>query len=98
MITIFEQGGKPCFRVRVQPRASNLAITGCWHEALRVRLTAPPVADRANRQLVELLASSLDISRSSIRLLAGRGSRLKTVQVLTLSENELKSRLTPYLV
>jgi uncharacterized protein (TIGR00251 family) len=98
MLTIFEKNGKPCFRVRVQPRSSHQSIVGCWNTALKVCLTAPPLEDRANRQLLELLADTLAVPRASIRILSGHRSRLKTVQILTLSRKELKTRITPYLV
>ena len=98
MLTIFERNGKPCFRVRVQPRRSQESIVGCWNQALKVRLTAPPFENRANRQLLELLADSLAVPRASIKILSGHRSRLKTVQILTLSQKELESRITPYLV
>ncbi len=98
MLTIFEKNGKPCFRVRVQPRSSHESIVGCWNEALKVCLTAPPLKDRANRQLLELLADSLAVPRASIQILSGHRSRLKTVQILTLSRKELRTRITPYLV
>ena len=98
MLTIFERNGKPCFRVRVQPRSSQESIVGCWNQALKVRLTAPPLENRANRQLLELLADSLAVPRASIKILSGHRSRLKTVQILTLSRKELESRITPYLV
>ena len=98
MIAVFERNGKPCFRVRVQPRSSQESIVGCWNQALKVRLTAPPLENRANRQLLELLADSLAVPRASIKILSGHRSRLKTVQILTLSRKELESRITPYLV
>ena len=98
MLTIFERNGKPCFRVRVQPRNRQESIVGCWNQALKVRLTAPPIEDRANRQLVELLADSLAVPRASIKILSGHRSRLKTVQILSLSRKDLESRVTPYLV
>ena len=98
MLTIFERNGKPCFRVRVQPRSSQESIVGCWNQALKVRLTAPPLENRANRQLLELLADSLAVPRASIKILSGHRGRLKTVQILTLSRKELESRITPYLV
>ena len=96
MITFFERNGKPCFRV--QPRSSHKSIDGCCNQVLKVRLTAPPLEDRANRQLLELLADSLAVPRASIKILSGHRSRLKTVQILTLSRKELESRITPYLV
>ncbi len=45
------------FYVQVQPRASREAIEGEYADALKIRLTAPPVDDRANEALTRLLAA-----------------------------------------
>jgi len=44
------------FQVKVQPRASRNELAGVQAGALRIRLTASPVADAANRALIKLLA------------------------------------------
>ena len=49
------------FAVRVTPRASRDAIEGEYQGALKVRLTAPPVDDRANDALRRLLAARLNV-------------------------------------
>jgi uncharacterized protein YggU (UPF0235/DUF167 family) len=48
---IKESRGSVSFAVRVSPRASREAIEGEHAGALKVRLTAPPVEDRANESL-----------------------------------------------
>jgi uncharacterized protein (TIGR00251 family) len=50
-------------------------------DALKVRLTAPPVEGAANDALIELLADELDVARRSIRIVAGATSRTKTVEI-----------------
>ena len=55
------------FVVRVQPRASQSEVCGVHGDALKVRLTAPPVDGAANDALIELLADELDIACRSIR-------------------------------
>ncbi len=60
MIEIRENDGGVSFAVRVQPRASRSEITGEWQGALRVRLTAPPVDDKANEELRRLLADAFE--------------------------------------
>ena len=54
---IMEKDGVVSFAVRVQPRASRDEIAGEWQDGLKIRLTAPPVDDRANEALLRLLAA-----------------------------------------
>ena len=69
------------FLVRVQPRASRDEIVGEHQDALKVRLSAPPVDDRANRALRELLAARLKVPRTAVRIASGEHSRTKRVEV-----------------
>ena len=81
MIEVREAGGKVTFSVRVQPRASKNEILGEWQGALRVRLAAPPVDDRANEALQRLLAERLKLPMSAVTLLRGGRSRTKWIEV-----------------
>jgi uncharacterized protein len=78
---IQERGGAVTFAVRVTPRASRNAIEGEYHGALKVRLTASPVDDRANDALIRLLAERLNVPRSAVRIVAGEKSRTKRVEI-----------------
>ncbi len=53
---ITEKNGTVSFAVRVQPRASRDEIVGEYRDGLKIRLTAPPVDDRANEALRTLVA------------------------------------------
>jgi hypothetical protein len=81
MIDVREAGGKVRFSVRVQPRASRTEILGEWQNALRIRLAAPPVEDRANEALLRWLAVSLKVPLGAVRLLRGQHSRVKQIEV-----------------
>ena len=78
---IIEKDGVVSFAVRVQPRASRDEISGEWQEGLKVRLTAPPVDDRANEALRRLLAANLKVPLSAVRIASGEHSRSKRVEV-----------------
>jgi len=78
---IIEGNGVVSFAVRVQPRASRDEIAGEWQEGLKVRLTAPPVDDRANEALRRFLATSLNVPLSAVRITSGERSRTKRVEV-----------------
>ena len=79
--------------LRVSPGASRSEIVGRHGDAWKVRVAAPPESGKANDALVELLASTLGISRSGIEILSGHGSRDKTVVVQGLGNAEIAARL-----
>jgi uncharacterized protein (TIGR00251 family) len=81
VIEIAERAGGVAFAVRVTPRASRNTIEGEHAGALKVRLTAPPVEDRANEALRRLLAERLNVPASAVRIVAGEKSRTKRVAV-----------------
>lgn len=89
MIEVSESGRAVIFSVRVQPRASRNAIGGEWQGALRVRLTAPPVDDRANEALRRLLADYLEIPVAAVKILSGERSRTKRVEVRGVTANRI---------
>ena len=80
-------------RVRVQPKASRNEILGFQGDVLRIRVTAPPDRGKANEALVELLASTLGVARSKVRVLKGHGSRNKMVAIGGLSTSDLQRHL-----
>ena len=83
------------FTVAVQPRARVTEVTGLHGEALRVRLTAPPVDGAANAALVELLAATFGIPRASITIVSGAGARLKVVELLGVTEEQVRRHAEP---
>lgn len=79
-------GGRVRFNVRVQPRASKTEIAGIHGDALKIRLSAPPVDGAANAALIEFLAEIFAVSRRAVMILAGESSRLKIVEVDGITE------------
>jgi uncharacterized protein (TIGR00251 family) len=75
------QHGVVSFLVRVVPRGKRDAIEGEFQGALRVRLTAPPVDNRANDALRRLLSERLRVPVSAVKVVAGARSRTKRVSV-----------------
>jgi uncharacterized protein len=81
VIKILEGKDGVAFPVRVTPRASRDAVEGEYQGALKVKLTAPPVEDRANEALRRLLANHLKLPISAVRILAGDKSRTKRIWI-----------------
>jgi uncharacterized protein len=80
-VQINEKDGTVSFAVRVQPRANRDEIIGEHKDALKIRITAPPVDDRANEALRKLLASRLKVPLAAVRIASGERSRTKRVEI-----------------
>lgn len=67
--------------IRLQPRSSKNQVEGTQGNALKVRLTAPPVEGEANRALIEFLSDLTGLRKSSFTIGSGLKSRDKRVAV-----------------
>jgi uncharacterized protein (TIGR00251 family) len=74
------------FKVFVQPRSSKIMIAGIHGEALKLKLTAPPVDNAANKMCTKVLAKCIGVSNSQIEIISGHTSRTK--QVLLRSDQD----------
>lgn len=68
-------------RVHAQPGAKRTEIAGRHGEAVRVRVTAPPVDGRANAAIAAVLADALGVPRSAVELASGASGRRKRFRV-----------------
>ncbi len=83
--------------VLVQPRAARDALVGVHGPALKMKVTAPPVDDRANEAAIALLASILDVPAARVTLLGGRKSRHKRFAVGEISPEKVTDALAAVL-
>jgi uncharacterized protein len=93
MLDVQEREGAVTFVVRVQPRASKDEIAGEMGGALKVRLRAPALEDRANEALVEYLAELLKTSRPAVRIQSGERSRTKRVEIRGVTRQQIVALL-----
>jgi len=80
-------------RVRVRPRASREGLGGERGGALLVRVTAPPVDGQANAALVRVVAKSLGVAPSRVRLVQGAAGREKLLEIDGVSRVQVLERL-----
>src|ERR1700730_3953188 len=94
MLTVQRCDGGVIVLVRVQPRASKDEIAGVMDGALKVRLQAPAVEDRANEALCEYLADLLKTPKAAVRDLRVASSRSKRVEVRGVTERQVLEIVT----
>jgi len=81
--------------LRVHPNAPRNEVAGFAGGVLRVRVAAPPVKDKANKELVAFLSQILGVSKSALTIIKGRASKNKVIAIDGLSQEQIMKRLLP---
>jgi len=67
--------------LHIQPGAKTTEATGEHGGRLKLKISAPPVDNKANVHLLAWLAAVMGVPKSAVRLVRGETSRQKTVAV-----------------
>ncbi|MBK5276480.1 MAG: YggU family protein [Desulfuromonadales bacterium] len=67
--------------LHIQPRASKNEVCGIHGDALKVRLTSPPVDGAANKLCREFLAELFKVPKSAVEIISGETSRHKRIRI-----------------
>ena len=67
--------------VHAQPGAKRTEVSGLHGDALKVRVAAPALKDRANEALVEFLAKRFGVAKRDVTLVSGAKSREKRFEI-----------------
>ncbi len=78
--------------IHVQPKAKKNTVEGVdeWRGRLKVKVKAPPVEGKANKEVVKFFSRLLD---TEVEIVKGETSREKDLLVKGLSAEEVKKRL-----
>ena len=80
--------------LHVQVRARRDEIAGVHNGALKLRISAPPVDDAANRAIIAFFASLLAVPKTRLRIVSGHKSRDKVLRIEGITLNEFCSRVS----
>nr|HID57995.1 YggU family protein [Desulfobacterales bacterium] len=75
----------------ILPRSSKNELVGVKGDALKIRLTAPPVEGAANKMCIRFLAEILKVAKSKIEIVSGKGSRTKKILVRSGEKREIEA-------
>lgn len=78
---IEEKENGVAIKVFVQPKSSRNAVVGLHGDALKVKLTAPPVEGAANALCIRFFSKILGVPKSAIEIRSGRASRTKVLWI-----------------
>ncbi|MCC7144942.1 MAG: DUF167 domain-containing protein [Phycisphaeraceae bacterium] len=72
-------GGGVELQIKVVPGSSRSRVVGLLGDRLKIQVSAPPEAGKANQAVCELLAKELGIPKRQVEIRAGQSKPQKTV-------------------
>jgi uncharacterized protein (TIGR00251 family) len=79
--------------IKVVPGSSKNCIAGWLGETLRIRVAAPAERGRANAAVEKIITQVLGLSKGAVRMVSGKTSPRKVVEVDGLSKSEIQQRI-----
>ena len=84
---------KTVIKVSVRPGASRNEVTGMSGDSFKIKIAAPPVKGKANKELINYLSDLLGIKRDYIEITGGQTNRSKMLSVFGLSKEIITDKL-----
>jgi uncharacterized protein (TIGR00251 family) len=80
--------------IHAQPGAKRTEVVGLHGDALKIRIAAPALEDRANEALIEFVASKLGIAKRDVVLVSGEKSREKRIEIKGVDQAKIELLLS----
>jgi uncharacterized protein (TIGR00251 family) len=80
-------------KLKVVPGASRTEIVGWLGNALKIRVSAAPEKGKANAAVEATIAAALGISPSSVKIIAGKSSARKTIEICGMTSEQIQQRI-----
>lgn len=79
-------------KVKVTPNAPKSQIVGWLNDILKIKIKALAQKGKANKELIRFLAKEWNISKGSIKIIKGRTSRQKLLEIEKLDASLLPKK------
>lgn len=68
-----------------------------WRHAVVCQVAAPAVGGKANRAIIALVAETIGVPKSAVRIVAGAASTIKRIEVRGMAKDQAIQRLSSLL-
>lgn len=69
------------FCVKLVPNSSFSKIVDYTNEYVRIKISSPPIENKANKELISFCSKIFDVNKSKIKLISGDKSKLKKILI-----------------
>ena len=95
IVKVVMSGSRAKISLRVYPSAAKSEVVGFTDGVLQVRVAAPPVKGKANKELIAFLSKALAVGKGALTIVKGQTSRSKVIAIDGLSQEDIMKQLSP---
>lgn len=77
----------------VQPNSKKTEIAGYYGDYIKIRLNAPPVNGKANKECLRYLADILFVKKTSLQIISGESDRHKRIIAIDADVDKIVARI-----
>lgn len=81
------------FSVKLVPNSSFSKVVDYTEEYVRVKISAPPIENKANKELILFCSKLFDVNKSKLEIVSGEKSKLKKVLIKDTKLDVLTQKL-----
>ena len=78
---------------KVSPGASRTAVSDVTENTVRIRVAAPPVEGKANKEIIKFLSKLFKIPKSNIQIIGGEKSKNKIVLLQGIDLEDVRGKI-----
>ena len=90
---ITEKGNDTVLTIRLTPNSSKNEYCEINNEFLKVKVSAQPIENKANKALIEFLSDSLNLPKTRFSLISGDKSKLKRILIKDTKKEDILSKI-----
>ena len=92
-LVIREVAGGVIFTAKIVPGSSKTSLCGSLDGMVKIKVSAAPEKGKANHCLIDFLTKQLRVKKKAIRVISGQTNPVKSIEVLGISAEELKTKM-----
>ena len=79
--------------LKLVPNSSFSKVVDYTDDYLRIKISSPPIENKANKELISFCSKLLDVNKSKIEIVSGEKSKLKKVLIKDTKLEEITQKL-----
>lgn len=80
-------------KFKIIPNASKSEFVGEYADAIKIKLSSPPIEGKANAELIKFLSKKLEISKASIEIISGETGRDKILEIKDFDAQQILEKI-----
>lgn len=81
------------FNVKLVPNSSFSKVVDFTEEYVRIKISAPPIENKANKELIEFCSDLFDVNKSKLKIISGEKSKVKKVLIIGAKYSDIIQKL-----